>query len=115
MTDELPWGDNRVSRPQRRPKPGSLIIASIPCIAFGSILVAFFTIDIGLVLKERQIWSGSRLFKHLIFAFLWDLVGGFWVAAGLDFWRVRPVRAVIRLAAGIAIIAGLCFVMTLRR
>jgi sulfite exporter TauE/SafE len=83
------------------------MIASIACFAFGSLLVAFFTIDIGLVLKERHIWPSSRLSERLIRAFFWDLAGGFWVAAGLDFWRVRPVRAVIRLTAGVAIIAGL--------
>jgi hypothetical protein len=108
MADDLLLGDESVPRPQHRPRPGSLIIASIACIAFGSLFVAFFTIDIGLVLKERHIWSSSRISERLMLAFLWDLVGGFWVTAGLDFWRVRPVRAAIRLAMGVAIVAGLC-------
>ena len=82
MTDDLLLGDNRVSRPRRRPRPGSLMIASIACIAFGSLLVAFFTIDIGLVLKERHIWPSSRLSERLIRAFFLGscgrILGGRW-------------------------------------
>jgi hypothetical protein len=104
MADDLLWGDNSVPSAQPRPRPGGLMIASIACIAIGSLFVAFFTIDIGFVLKERHIWSSSQLFVRLIPALLMDLTGGFWVSSGLDFWRVRPVRAVIKLAAGIAVV-----------
>jgi hypothetical protein len=115
MADDRLWGDNKATKRRPRPKPGSLIIATYACMTVGSLFVAFVTIDIGFQLKERHLWSNGWLSKRLIPAFLWDLVGGFWVAAGLDFWRVRPVRAVIRLAVGVAIVAGLCLVMTLRR
>jgi hypothetical protein len=115
MVDDLLWGDNSVPRPQRRPRPGGLMIASIACLAIGSFFVAFFTIDIGFVLKERHIWSTSHNTARLIPAFLLDLTGGFWVSSGLDFWRVRPVRAVVKLAAGVAAIASLSVVPMLFR